>query len=89
MPILHCEGPVCNAGLDAHAREATLTRDAPSATAELRDEAAKHARSMVSRQLAVTPHVRCGIGRHGTVLFACRACGHKRVYGTTMWATGL
>lgn len=82
---LACEGTPCNAGHSAADREAAAVAQLPNVTAEMRDEAEKHARGLVSRKLAVTPHTRSGVGRGGTLLVACAACGHERVYGHAMW----
>lgn len=83
-----CEGHVCNAGHSAKDREAAALSGPTPITAEFRDEATRHARSQVSRALAVTPHVRCGSTmRAGVVLslFACQVCAHERVYGNVSW----
>jgi hypothetical protein len=85
---LCCEGPTCNAGHSATAREAAILHELPAINAGIRDEAERHARREVSRTLAVTPHQRTGVGRYQTILYACTICGYERAYGSTMWATG-
>lgn len=85
VPIL-CEGPSCNAGQSAAARERALVRALATPTLETQAEADRHARSEVSKALALRPHTRTGLGRGGTILYACETCGHERVYGTSMWA---
>ena len=84
-----CEGPTCNNGIGAKAREAMHIPTGASVTDIQRGYAEDRARALVSRELRYTPHVRCGIGRHGMTLYACTACQHERVYGNTTWATGL
>ncbi len=86
--LILCEGgTACNAGFSAAQREEARI---PSGLSDLaRGYAMDRARSLVSRELRYTPHVRCGVGRGGTVLFACQACGHERAYGNTTWANGL
>ncbi len=79
-----CEGPECNNGRSAVDREAAIIGHMPTATQELRDEAAKQARSLVTHILAVTPHGRVGVNRRGYALFACEDCGFERTYGSTM-----
>lgn len=80
-----CESAPCNAGHSAADREAAVMSQLPNVTAEMRDEAEKHARGLVSRKLAVTPHTRRGTDHRGASLYACTACGHERVYGHAMW----
>lgn len=85
VPIL-CEGPKCNDGQSAAQRQQSLVRALATPTLEAQAEAERHARSEVSKTLALRPHTRTGLGRGGTLLYACAACGHERVYGTSMWA---
>lgn len=81
-----CEGPECNNGRSALVREATLVGPSRGATEAMRGDAKDDARGLVSRQLAVTPHVRSGIERRAGIafaMFACGVCGHQRVYGNS------
>lgn len=81
---LACESAACNAGHSATAREAAILHGLPSVNAHTRDDAEQHARSLTSKQLAVTAHHRAGITtRAGTILelFSCDRCGHERVFG--------
>ena len=82
-----CEGPSCNAGHSALVREAAILAELPSATEQMRAESERHARHIVSGQLAVTAHERSGVFRRGGIAFAtfaCSACGHERVYGNSV-----
>ena len=83
-----CEGAgPCNAGRSALVRKAAAIAQVPNVTAEMRDEAEKHARGQVSRQLATTPHRFDQIDRrHGIAyaLWRCEVCGHTRVYGNSV-----
>lgn len=79
-----CEGPICNEGRSAKEREEVLLKR--DVSAQLREDAYRSARSLVSKQLTYTPHNRVGTGPHGTSLFACGVCGFERVYGNTFWA---
>lgn len=82
--LICCEGPSCNGGLSADQREAAIVSNSPCATAEMRDEAERYARRVISPRLAVTPHERVGLNRRGQALFACVPCGFERVYGHTL-----
>lgn len=86
---LSCESAACNAGHSARAREAAILHGLPSVNAHTRDDAEQHARSLTSKQLAVTAHALAGVtSRGGTTLtlFACEACKSTRVYGNSAWA---
>ena len=80
---LTCEGPRCNNGQSAQAREHALAAELPMQTVDLRDESHKHARAMASKQLAVTPHTFFE-RRSGCLIFVCHECGWERVYGNTI-----
>ncbi len=85
MPLICCEGPTCNAGQSALQRETALTVRCP--TYELRDLAERDARRIVSRALAVTPHVHVSTTRRAGIalaVYACVACNHERVYGNSV-----
>ena len=87
MPIiLCCEGPRCNAGLDAATQERDLIAALPNQTLELRADAERYARAKVSATLARTPHTELNRQRGGRLLFRCDECGHERVYGGSYWA---
>ena len=82
---LCCEGPKCNGGLSAEAREALITHSLPGATEVMRAELAKDARGAVSRALTVTPHARLsGVDRWGRTRYMCTVCHAERVYGMVM-----
>jgi hypothetical protein len=84
---LQCESAPCNAGHSALVREAAAVHAMPNVTAEMRDEAERHARGQVPRQLATTPHVRCGTTRRGGIAFSlyqCSVCQHERVFGNSV-----
>lgn len=79
-----CEGPDCNGGHSASDREAAIAHGLPNATAEIRDEAEKHARGIVTKRLAVTPHRHIGVTFKAATIFqrwACNVCDFERVYG--------
>jgi hypothetical protein len=79
--LILCESASCNAGRSAADRESALV---PARIQEqFRGDAEKQARSIVSQQLALTPHVRVsGVDRWGRTRWACTVCEHERVYGT-------
>ncbi len=84
---LLCEGPICNAGHSALVRETEGLGVTRGATDAMRAAMADEVRGLVSRQLAVTPHVRAGVFRRGGIAFAtfaCKRCGHERVYGNSV-----
>lgn len=83
MPVIACEGSRCNAGVSARDRERALVAGLPTNTAELRDEAERHARREVSTLLALTPHERTGTDGRGRHVYTCAICGHDRIYGST------
>ncbi len=85
MVAICCEGPKCNDGFSAKDREQVFVREHPGEGAIMREEAHKASRSRVSHDLKVTPHARAGVGAGGTLLMACMACGHERVYGHALW----
>jgi hypothetical protein len=60
-----CEGAACNGGQSSAVREAAIVSELPTSTEELRNEAAKHARSVTSHHLAVTTHRRVSTERRG------------------------
>ena len=79
--VLACESAACNHGVSALDREDAIIRQLPKGTVDLRDEADKYARSLTSRQLAVTPHTHVGTDGRGNHRYACAQCGHARFYG--------
>ncbi len=79
--LLCCESAACNHGVSAEAREDAIIRGLPKGTVDLRDEADKYARSLTSRQLAVTPHTHVGTDGRGNHRYLCAQCGHARFYG--------
>ena len=81
-----CESAACNAGWSAAAREQNIIASLPTTDEGLRQDAIRYARGAVSRELRYTPHMRCGIGRHGHALYACEVCGHERIYGCSSMA---
>lgn len=66
VAVLLCEGPACNGGRSAQERE----RDASTVRGVLDPWGS------VSRDLTYTTHVRSWRNQ-----YACRVCGHQRVYG--------
>jgi hypothetical protein len=78
-----CEGRTCNAGFSAAEREQAHVKALTPQTEEMRAHAERHARSVVSRELRYTPHVRVsGVDRFGRTRYGCTVCQHERVYGT-------
>jgi hypothetical protein len=77
-----CEGPACNGGQSAAARETIPQRATMNAVALA--EAEKSRRNETSRALKLTPHVFTRYGDHGALMFGCDDCGHERVYGNTL-----
>ena len=77
-----CEGAMCNEGKSASDREATI-RSRYAFT--MQEDALRDMRSTITKALTYTPHERVGVGRHGTLLFACAVCGHERVYGNSFF----
>ena len=86
MPNLLCEGPSCNSGHSALDREAAVAGSQRGASEASLAAASHEARSVVSRQLAVTAHTRCGVSRRYGIayaLYVCGACGFERIYGNS------
>lgn len=83
--MILCEGRTCNGGFDAKERERAHVTALTPRTADMLLLAEREARTRVARELRYTPHERVGVGRGGTILFACEVCGHERVYGTHAW----
>ncbi len=87
--LLCCESAACNHGVSAEAREDAIIRGLPKGTVDLRDEADKYARSLTSRQLAVTPHTHVGTDGRGNHRYTCDVCGQSRIYGNQDYAMGV
>lgn len=81
-----CEGPICNSGRSAMEREGAFVATETHRSEDQRAAAMTYARGVVSKVLTLTPHHRVGVGRGGTILFACQVCGFERAYGNTFWA---
>lgn len=76
-----CEGPLCNRGVSAEARESHIARGFSGS----REEAARYAREQTTKTLPLTPHTFVGSNQRGSYLFSCDVCAHQRVYGNTGW----
>lgn len=67
-----CEGPKCNDGQSAAQRQHSLVRALATPTLEAQAEAERHARSEVSKTLALRPHTLTGLGRGGNAALRLR-----------------